>query len=155
MNKIIKAATGTTLQAKSWLTEAPLRMLMNNLDPEVAERPQDLVVYGGIGKAARNWECFDAIGLTLDRKHRHARHRGGQGLGATHATEARRQNPAPGEIPAVVLPPHLHKRLVGALHDSLATDIDPRTGRHLAKHHQAFLIQLAKVLPVRPRGHEV
>ena len=50
-----------SLQAKSWLTEAPLRMLMNNLDPEVAERPEDLVVYGGIGKAARNWECFDAI----------------------------------------------------------------------------------------------
>ncbi|NOX68523.1 MAG: urocanate hydratase [Gammaproteobacteria bacterium] len=59
--RIIKAATGSRLQAKSWLTEAPLRMLMNNLDPEVAERPDDLVVYGGIGKAARNWECFDAI----------------------------------------------------------------------------------------------
>jgi urocanate hydratase len=63
MNKkrIIKAPTGTTLQAKSWLTEAPLRMLMNNLDPDVAERPEDLVVYGGIGKAARNWESYDAI----------------------------------------------------------------------------------------------
>jgi urocanate hydratase len=63
MNKtrIIRAPTGTTLQAKSWLTEAPLRMLMNNLDPDVAERPEDLVVYGGIGKAARNWESFDAI----------------------------------------------------------------------------------------------
>ena len=59
--RIIKAATGTKLQAKSWSTEAPLRMLMNNLDPDVAERPDDLVVYGGIGKAARNWECFDAI----------------------------------------------------------------------------------------------
>ena len=59
--RIIKAATGTKLQAKSWLTEAPLRMLMNNLDPDVAERPDDLVVYGGIGKAARNWECFDEI----------------------------------------------------------------------------------------------
>ena len=59
--RTIKAPTGTTLAAKSWLTEAPLRMLMNNLDPEVAERPDDLVVYGGIGKAARNWECFDAI----------------------------------------------------------------------------------------------
>jgi urocanate hydratase len=59
MNKprVIKAPTGTALQAKSWLTEAPLRMLMNTLDPEVAERPQDLVVYGGIGKAARNWEA--------------------------------------------------------------------------------------------------
>ncbi|MDH4255027.1 MAG: urocanate hydratase [Gammaproteobacteria bacterium] len=61
----IKAPTGTALSAKSWLTEAPLRMLMNNLDPEVAERPGDLVVYGGIGKAARNWECYDAIVQTL------------------------------------------------------------------------------------------
>jgi urocanate hydratase len=59
--RVIRAPRGTQLSAKSWLTEAPLRMLMNNLDPEVAERPQDLVVYGGIGKAARNWECFDAI----------------------------------------------------------------------------------------------
>jgi len=59
--RTIKARTGTKLQAKSWLTEAPLRMIMNNLDPDVAERPEDLVVYGGIGKAARNWECFDAI----------------------------------------------------------------------------------------------
>ena len=61
----VKAPTGTELTAKSWLTEAPLRMLMNNLDPEVAERPDDLVVYGGIGKAARNWACFDAIVDTL------------------------------------------------------------------------------------------
>jgi len=61
----IRAPVGSTLQAKSWLTEAPLRMLMNNLDPDVAERPGDLVVYGGIGKAARNWECFDAIVASL------------------------------------------------------------------------------------------
>ena len=57
----IKAATGTTLSAKSWLTEAPLRMLMNNLDPEVAEHPEALVVYGGIGRAARDWESYDKI----------------------------------------------------------------------------------------------
>lgn len=57
----IRAPRGTTLTAKSWLTEAPLRMLMNNLDPEVAENPHELVVYGGIGRAARNWECYDAI----------------------------------------------------------------------------------------------
>lgn len=57
----IKAATGTKLSAKSWLTEAPLRMLMNNLDPDVAENPEELVVYGGIGRAARNWECYDQI----------------------------------------------------------------------------------------------
>ena len=63
--RIVKAPTGTQLTAKSWLTEAPLRMLMNNLDPDVAERPDELVVYGGIGKAARNWESFDKIVETL------------------------------------------------------------------------------------------
>src|ERR1700694_1039236 len=63
--RLIRSARGTRLQAKSWLTEAPLRMLMNTLDPEVAERPQDLVVYGGIGRAARNWECYDAIVAAL------------------------------------------------------------------------------------------
>ena len=57
----IKAPTGTELSCRSWLTEAPLRMLMNNLDSDVAERPEDLVVYGGIGRAARNWECYDRI----------------------------------------------------------------------------------------------
>jgi urocanate hydratase len=61
----VRAPRGTTLTAKSWQTEAPLRMLMNNLDPEVAERPDDLVVYGGTGKAARTWEAFDAIVRTL------------------------------------------------------------------------------------------
>ena len=59
--RTVSAPRGTTLNAQSWLTEAPLRMLMNNLDAEVAENPQELVVYGGIGKAARNWECFDQI----------------------------------------------------------------------------------------------
>jgi urocanate hydratase len=63
--RIIKSPHGTKLSAKSWLTEAPLRMLMNNLDPDVAENPDELVVYGGIGKAARNWECFDRIVDTL------------------------------------------------------------------------------------------
>lgn len=60
-SRTIKAPRGTKLNAKSWLTEAPLRMLMNNLDPEVAENPNALVVYGGIGRAARNWQCFDEI----------------------------------------------------------------------------------------------
>ncbi len=63
----IRAPRGTTLRAKSWLTEAPLRMLMNNLDPDVAENPKELVVYGGIGRAARDWECFDTIVRTLER----------------------------------------------------------------------------------------
>ena len=64
-SRVIKAATGTTLSAKSWLTEAPLRMLMNNLDHGVAERPEELVVYGGIGRAARNWEAYDRIVASL------------------------------------------------------------------------------------------
>ena len=57
--RVIRAPRGNELTAKSWLTEAPLRMLMNNLDPDVAERPGELVVYGGIGRAARNWQAFD------------------------------------------------------------------------------------------------
>ncbi|WP_430647554.1 urocanate hydratase [Agromyces sp. GXS1127] len=63
--RTVRAARGTELSAKSWQTEAPLRMLMNNLDPEVAERPEELIVYGGTGKAARSWEAFDAIVRTL------------------------------------------------------------------------------------------
>jgi urocanate hydratase len=61
----VRAAWGTTLTARSWQTEAPLRMLMNNLDPEVAERPDDLVVYGGTGRAARSWAAYEAIVATL------------------------------------------------------------------------------------------
>jgi urocanate hydratase len=64
-SRTVRAARGTTLTAKSWQTEAPLRMLMNNLDPDVAERPDDLVVYGGTGRAARSWEAYDAIVRTL------------------------------------------------------------------------------------------
>jgi urocanate hydratase len=63
----IRAPRGNTLSAKSWLTEAPLRMLMNNLDPDVAENPKELVVYGGIGRAARDWESYDTIVATLKR----------------------------------------------------------------------------------------
>jgi urocanate hydratase len=63
--RTVRAPRGTAISCKSWQQEAALRMLMNNLDPEVAERPQDLVVYGGIGKAARNWECYDAIVRSL------------------------------------------------------------------------------------------
>src|SRR5580658_7928190 len=63
--RVIRAPRGTSLSAKSWLTEAPLRMLMNNLDPEVAEKPHEPVVYGGIGRAARDWESFDRIVAAL------------------------------------------------------------------------------------------
>src|SRR5206468_5786248 len=61
----VRAPRGSEISCKGWQQEAALRMLMNNLDPEVAERPDDLVVYGGSGKAARNWECFDAIVRSL------------------------------------------------------------------------------------------
>src|SRR6266540_4760786 len=64
-DRVIRAPRGSQLSAKSWLTEAPLRMLMNNLDAEVAEKPHELVVYGGIGRAARDWESFDRIAASL------------------------------------------------------------------------------------------
>jgi len=64
-DRVIRAPRGSQLNALSWQTEAPLRLLMNNLDPDVAERPGELIVYGGIGRAARNWECFDAIVAAL------------------------------------------------------------------------------------------
>ena len=66
-SRLIRAPRGAGLTARSWLTEAPLRMLMNNLDPEVAERPEELVVYGGIGRAARDWASFDRIVAVLQR----------------------------------------------------------------------------------------
>jgi urocanate hydratase len=64
---VIRARRGAARGARSWATEGAVRMLMNNLDPDVAEDPQNLVVYGGIGRAARNWACFDAIVETLER----------------------------------------------------------------------------------------
>ncbi|MAD76260.1 MAG: urocanate hydratase [Rheinheimera sp.] len=66
-SRVVRAERGATITAKSWQTEAAKRMLMNNLDPEVAEHPQALVVYGGIGRAARNWQCFDKIVEVLNR----------------------------------------------------------------------------------------
>src|SRR6266436_5430485 len=64
-SRVIRAPRGREISCKGWQQEAALRMLMNNLDPDVAERPDDLVVYGGTGKAARNWACFDAIVAAL------------------------------------------------------------------------------------------
>src|SRR5919199_2977808 len=66
-SRVVRAPRGTALSCRSWQTEAALRMLMNNLNPEVAERPAELVVYGGIGRAARDWESYDAIVATLRR----------------------------------------------------------------------------------------
>src|SRR4028119_592068 len=66
-SRTIRARTGSEIRARSWATEAAVRMLQNNLDPDVAEAPQELVVYGGIGRAARDWASFDAIVATLER----------------------------------------------------------------------------------------
>jgi urocanate hydratase len=66
-SRVIRAPRGPQLNARSWLTEAPLRMLMNNLDPDVAEKPSELVVYGGVGRAARDWQSYDAIVAALER----------------------------------------------------------------------------------------
>src|SRR5579875_1505530 len=65
--RLVRSPIGSELTAKSWSTEAPMRHLMNNLDPDVAERPEELVVYGGIGRAARNWECYDRMVEVLRR----------------------------------------------------------------------------------------
>src|SRR3712207_8008464 len=65
--RIVRAPRGARLNCKGWHQEAALRMLMNNLDPEVAERPDELIVYGGGGKAARNWDCYHALVRTLQR----------------------------------------------------------------------------------------
>src|SRR5579883_2004290 len=65
--RLVRAPRGSERAAKSWGAEAAMRMLMNNLDPDVAERPEELVVYGGIGRAARDWDCFDRIVASLKR----------------------------------------------------------------------------------------
>src|ERR687896_641767 len=91
MTRTIRAPRGTELSAKSWLTEAPLRMLMNNLDPEVAENPAALVVYGGIGRAARDWESFDRLV---------AAQAGGRRDPARPVRQARRRLPHPPRGPA-------------------------------------------------------
>src|SRR5574343_89160 len=68
-SRVIRAPRGSQLTCKNWIAEAAYRMIQNNLDPEVAENPQHLVVYGGIGRAARNWECFDQILASLKDLH--------------------------------------------------------------------------------------
>ena len=89
--RTIRAPRGTTLSCKGWIQEAALRMLMNNLDPEVAERPEDLVVYGGSGRAARNWEAFDAIVATLRELERRRNAAGAVGQAGRRLPHARRR----------------------------------------------------------------
>ena len=98
---------------------------------------------------------LDPVRLTLDREQRRPGHLCRQRLRSSHAAESGGQDPAPGEIPAVVLAAHLDERLVGALDDSLAADVDPRSGGHLPVHHQTQPVEFPEVLPGRPRGNEV
>ena len=93
--------------------------------------------------------------LALDVQRAGAREGGGQRLRAAHAAQARGEDPAAGQVAAVVLAPGLDEGLVGALHDALAADVDPDAGRHLAVHHQALAVELVEVLPGGPLGHQV
>ncbi len=93
--------------------------------------------------------------LAFDREHRRAGHRRGERLRAAHAAQPGRQDPLAREVAAEVLPAGLGERLVGALHDALAADVDPRAGRHLAVHHEPLAVELVEVLPGRPVRHEV
>ena len=98
---------------------------------------------------------LDAARLAFDGEARGPRHDGGERLRATHAAEARGQDPLARQRAAVVLPAGLDECLVGSLHDPLRADIDPRPGRHLAVHHQAFAIELVELFECRPMRHEV
>jgi hypothetical protein len=98
---------------------------------------------------------LDAAGLAFHGEARGTRHHRRQRLGAAHAAQPGRQHPAAGKIAAIMLSPHLDERLVGALHDALRADIDPRAGGHLAIHGQALGIEFVEMLPGRPFRHQV
>ena len=98
---------------------------------------------------------LDAARPAFDGEARGAGHGRGHRLRAAHAAQARGQDPAAGEAAAVVLAAHLDEGLVGALHDALAADVDPRARRHLAEHHQALAVELVEMLPGRPVRHQV
>ena len=175
--RVIRAAHGTELSAKSWLTEAPLRMLMNNLDPDVAEKPGELVVYGGIGRAARDWDSFDRIVAALknlnDDETLLVQSGKPVGVFRTHPDAPRvliaNSNLVPhwatwdkfheldrkGLMMYGQMTADLHEGLVSALHDALRADIDPGAGRHLAVHHESLAVELVEMLPGAPAWHEV
>ena len=96
-----------------------------------------------------------AVGITLDRKAGRPGHGGGKWLRPAHAAKPAGQHPFAGQITVIMLPCGLGKGLIGALNDALATDVNPRSRRHLAVHHQAFFIELIEVVPSRPMGHKV
>ncbi len=111
--------------------------------------------FGGDVEIAGAQAELDARRPALDRQHRGAGHGRRQRLRAAHAAEARGQDPAAVQRAAVVAAAHLDEGLVGALHDALRADVDPRAGRHLAVHHQALAIEFVEMVPGRPVRHEV
>ena len=122
----------------------------------LADHGQRFVQIGRLPvQIARLEPHLDPARPALDREHRGAGHGRGQRLGAAHAAEPAGQDPAAGEVAAVMLPAHLDEGLVGALNDALAADIDPRPGGHLAEHHQSGPVQFVEFLQCRPVGHEV
>ena len=104
---------------------------------------------------ARLQTHFDAARLALNRQHRGTRHGRRQRLRATHAAEAGGEDPFARQTAAKVLTANFDKRFVGALHDALAADVDPRPRRHLAVHHQALAIEFVEVRPRPPMRHQV
>ncbi len=97
----------------------------------------------------------DAALAAFDRQHAEARHGGGQRLRAAHAAETGREYPLAGELAVEMLPAHLDEGLVGALHDALAADVDPRAGGHLAVHGETLAVELVEVLPGGPVRHQI
>ena len=106
-------------------------------------------------EVARVESLLDALGPAFDGQHRRTRHGGRERLCTAHAAEPGGEDPAPAEVAAVVLASHLDEGLVGALHDALAADVDPRAGRHLPVHHQALAVELVEVVPGGPAADEV
>ena len=104
---------------------------------------------------ARAQTHVDAGLLTLDRETAGACHHGRERLRPTHAAEPRREDPAARQGPAIVLTPHLDEGFVRALHDALTADVDPRSGGHLAVHHQALAVEIVERVPIRPVRYEV
>ncbi len=119
------------------------------------DRQRVVEVFGGDVDVAGAQAEIDRRRAAFDRQQRRPGHRRRQRLRAAHAAEARGENPFAGEIAAKMLAAHFGEGLVGALHDALAADVDPRARGHLAVHHQALAIELAEVVPGRPVRHQV
>ena len=119
------------------------------------QRERFVDVVGGVIEVAGLQPHVDARALAFDGQAGRARHHRRQRLRAAHAAETRGEQPAAGEVAAVVLAAHLDEGFVGALHDALRADVDPRAGRHLAVHHEALAVELVEVFPGAPARHEI